>query len=263
MTKPDESFRRKLSCMANVVRAIYLRETVSMYGDTRLGYIWCLMQTVFGILIFAFIRYFTGTAFHNGLPIVYFLLSGFLIYNIFGECVGKCLRAIDSNGALLQFPHVEPLDLMLARCLLVILTHVTSAIIIIAGASALGFDFHVTDTRHFIFTLAGSFYLAVSSAIFVASVNVFYPTLGNIFSYVNRILFFISGIFFSVERFPTWVQEICHWNPLYVAIHNLRFAITDVFSVNLNFGMAYVYEFSTVLIVLGLLLEHASHRRME
>ena len=78
--KYEQNFWGACQCMLTVIYALILRETVTLYGDRKLGYLWVIIQTMFNISIFACLRYFLGATNMGGLPTIYFLLIGFTYF---------------------------------------------------------------------------------------------------------------------------------------------------------------------------------------
>ena len=60
-----------------VIMALILREVHTLYGSSRLGYLWAVIQTMFGIGIFWGIREIAGARAPHGMSVLMFLLAGF------------------------------------------------------------------------------------------------------------------------------------------------------------------------------------------
>ena len=261
--KYEQNFFGACNCMFTVIYALILRETVTLYGDRKLGYLWVVIQTIFNISLFACLRYILGASNIGGLPTIYFLLIGFTCWNIFDECIVKCLKAVSANSSLLEFPHVHPLDVLLARCTLIAATHIFTATVIILGGLAFGLDFEITHFDDFTILLLFTFILGFSSAIFFASLNEFYPSVGKAIPFILRGMFFVSGIFFSISKFPSRWKQYLELNPVLNIIEGMRMSVSHTFSYTFNNHYCYIGFICASLLCLGLLLEQASHRRFE
>lgn len=258
-----QNFGGACNCMLTVIYALILRETVTLYGDRKLGYLWVIIQTMFNIFVFACLRYFIGATNIGGLPTIYFLLIGFTCWNIFDDCIKKCLTAINANSSLLEFPHVHPIDVLLSRCILIFVTHISTAIIIVCGACVLGIDFEITKIGDFTILLLLTTLISFSSAIFFAALNVFYPTVGKFLPFALRIMFFASGVFFSINRFPSSWKKILEFNPILSIIEGMRNSVSHTYSHTFNSSYFYITSLSITILCFGLLLEQASHRKFE
>lgn len=261
--KFGNSFLQSMRCQIRVIYSLFLRETVTMYGDAKLGYLWVLIKTIFNVAVFAIIRMVIGATNMDGMHVVYFLTIGFTIFNIYSDCVGKCMHAVVANTSMLQFPHVKPIDIMLARCMLAIVTNVLVACIIIGVAMFLGLPFEISDITTLVFLVILCCLFCVSISIFIASINVFYPIFGKIYSFLDRFLFFASGVFFSVERFPNEIKEILMYNPLLQFIEGCRYACMPAFKLEQIYSYPYIIFLTITFLCFGLLLEQSSHRKLD
>ena len=121
-----------------VIMALILREVHTLYGSSRLGYLWAVIQTMFGIGIFWGIREIAGARAPHGMSVLMFLLAGFGLWATFSETLTKCMSAVSGNKALLTFPQVTPLDLMLSRTVVVWGTQLSSGCVITGIAAFCG-----------------------------------------------------------------------------------------------------------------------------
>ena len=128
-----------------VIMALILREVHTLYGSSRLGYLWAVIQTMFGIGIFWGIREIAGARAPHGMSVLMFLLAGFGLWATFSETLTKCMSAVSGNKALLTFPQVTPLDLMLSRTVVVWGTQLSSGCVITGIAAFCGSSLYVSD----------------------------------------------------------------------------------------------------------------------
>ena len=57
---PVSSVSSALTVQGRVIAALILREVHTLYGNTRLGYLWAVIQTAFNIAVFWLLREFLG-----------------------------------------------------------------------------------------------------------------------------------------------------------------------------------------------------------
>ena len=64
---------------------------------------------------------------------------------------------------------------------------------------------------------------------FVARATAFIPDLKNLVAVINRALFFLSGVFFSIDRFETHplLKEVVLANPFYQFLTSIRTCVLD------------------------------------
>ncbi len=74
-----------------------------------------------------------------------------------------------------------------------------------------------------------------------------FDQLSAITNYIITPLSFLSGTFYSIQRLPGFLYNICHFNPFFYMIDGFRYALTDQADGNIQTGM-------TVLIVTNCIL---------
>ena len=108
-----------LTVQGRVLYALVMREVHTLYGNTKLGYLWAIIQTAFGIGVFWGLRTILGAHAPHGMSMIVFLLSGFIPWYMFSHTVSRCMSAVKANKALLTFSQITELDLMIARVIVV------------------------------------------------------------------------------------------------------------------------------------------------
>ncbi len=197
-----------------VIFALILREVHTMYGGTALGYLWAIITTAFGILIFWGLRSFIGMVPPHGMSILAYLGMGFFVWNTLSECITRSINAVEGNRAMLTFPQVTPLDLIISRVCVIWATETISFFVIMAIGSLLGIPIIIHDLPLFLFVLFDIALLGLGLATTIASLTVLIPTLKRIIPMIMRIMFFMSGIFFSVSMFANKVSSVLLLNPI-------------------------------------------------
>ncbi len=249
--------------MFTVIKALFLRETYTLYGSGKFAYFWALQRDVFAVGFFIMIRLILGIQFEKGLHIVFFILCGFFIFHVATEGISKCMSAIQANAAILSFPHVIPLDIMISRNLFVFFTNIQSAIVVIILAVLYGLKFEITDVPLFIYCIITAVLFGFSAGIFMSAMAVFYPILDKIWPIVNRILFLSSGVFFTIDRFPTYITKYMKLNPILQLIEGLRKSLSHSVELSNVLSFSYVYSYILVFLSLGLFFQNLARERLD
>ena len=249
--------------MFTVIKALFLRETYTLYGSDKLGYFWALQRDVFSVGCFIVIRLVLGIQFEKGLHIVFFILCGFFIYYVIDESITKCMSAIRANAAILSFPHVIPLDIMISRCLFVFFTNIQAAIVVVILAVLYGLKFEITDVPLFICCIITAVLFGFSAGLFMSAMTVFYPILDKVWSIVTRILFLSSGVFFTIDRFPSYITKYMKFNPILQLIEGLRKSLSHSVELSNVLSFSYVYSYILVFLSLGLFFQNLARERLD
>ena len=240
-----------------VIYALMMREVHTIYGTSRLGYLWALIQTVWGMGVFWAMRYMVGAKAPHGMHILMFLLAGFGFYNMFSGILSKCMSAVAGNRALLTFPQVTPVDLMLSRAAIVWATEVVAALL----RMLCGMPFYLTDFGGLLFLLLLTPLLGLGMGMLCASLAVLYPTLEKIVPMVMRILFFASGLFYSATMLPSYVLRYLWYNPLIQIIEWGRVCLSRGYS-TIPYSPEYLVSVTATCLCLGFLMERYVRRRL-
>ena len=254
-----------VSCVqmqVQVVIALILRELHTLYGHTSLGYLWAVIQSAFSIAVFWVFRMFMPTLPPHGMTELSFLVCGFLVWNIFSDTLVRCLNAIDGNRALLTFPQVFPLDVMLARSFVVLCTQIVSMSLILGIGMIFGFGVTVSHVGLLLTALALALLLGLGCGTLLATLATYFPALRNIVPMILRIFFFASGVFFSVNTFSHRVGEWLLLNPIMQLIEMSRSAMAEGF-VSPYFDVEYLLFVNLSVLSTGLLLERFIRRRLQ
>ena len=250
-----------LDTQARVIIALALREVHTIYGGKSLGYLWAILQTAFGVAVFWAVRYFAHAAAPHGMTVLAYLVSGFGIWNIIAQNLAKFMAAIDGNRALLTFPQVTPLDIMLARCLVVTSTQVVSMSVILGCGALFGYTLHISNLSLLIYAILLASFLGLGVGATLGSLAIYVPALQQIVPMIMRLLFFVSGIFYSVSSFSHRVGDFLMLNPIMQLIEIVRTAMSNGY-VSPYADVWYVTQVTVCSLFLGMLLERYVRRKV-
>ena len=259
-TFPAPSVSSALTVQGRVITALILREVHTLYGNTRLGYLWAIIQTAFNIAVFWLFREFLGAHAPHGMGIAVFLLCGFIPWYIFSDTISRCMKAVSANQALLTFPQVTELDLMIARCIVVWGTQLVCAVIILSIAAALGQSVELRHVDSLAATLLFAPLLGLGMGLVFASLARLWPTLERLVPILMRFLFFASGVFFQVSELPARFSDPLLLNPAAQLIEWQRYGFSASSSAPL-YSIGYVAAWCFGSLCLGLLLERYARGR--
>lgn len=245
-----------------VIWALMLRETKTLFGKHKLGYLWALINASFSIGVFWAIREFAGLAPPQGMSVPVFLLGGFIPFFIFSEIVTGAMNGISGNRALLAYPQVFPIDIIVARGLLQGAMYFCVLVVLLSASAFAGYSVPLHDPAAMLIALTLVLLLGFGVGTVASAFNLMWPTTRLIVPMLMRILFFTSGLFFSVEAAPLYVREILYFNPLSHLIELLRHGMSLGYESRFVF-LPYVVGFLLVSLTVGLLLERFSRKFLD
>ncbi len=245
-----------------VVQALILRETRTRFGAHYLGYLWAFLEPIFWITTFTVLYYFARRSAPPGLNIIAFLATGVLPYLAFRQTTDRCISSISSNKALLFYPQVRPLDLVMARASLEVATIFTVFVILIS-MNALYLQTLTVESVLYVmlgFLLAGL--LGASVGLTVCALSTISNVVLRMSSPILKPLFWISGLFFSVSDLPSSVQKVMLYNPVLHTVEIVREGFFPGYGAECG-SARYVISWILGFALLGLTAERFVRRRLE
>lgn len=225
------SRRSGLEVMKRAIFALLLREMRTRFGKFQLGYAWALIEpmglTVIMIVIFSAL----GHAGFAGIDFPVFLAVGVVTYGLFSEISNRSIKAMEANSALFNYRPIRPIDTVLARALLELVLHAAVLLVLLGLYWLLGGEVVVTDMPRLILVYLLLTLFSVGIGILYMLVTDFYSDAEKVLPLLTRPLFFISGIFFSLESVPREYWPLLLWNPLFHAIEIARESLSYGFRV--------------------------------
>ena len=132
-----------LNVQGRVISALTLRETRARYGDSKLGFFWALFEPFAHIVVFIGIFSAMGRAIPLGDSMGIFILTGIIPWLLYSNIVGNVMVALNSNKALLGYPQVMPLDIVISRVILDAITLLIVSLVFLGAFHYLGYKIKI------------------------------------------------------------------------------------------------------------------------
>lgn len=243
----------------DALMAFFLRELRGKYSAFRLGYVWALVQPLAYILMFRFIRsMFGGVGSDERFDVSYFwyFTAGVVPFFMFQHGFHQCMGAIASFRGLFNYREVKPIDIIIVRVAIEFLTMIVVLAIMVWGF--LWFDVAIDLDDLLSFTIVIFFLFLFSLGVgLLADVYVTRDReLRQVFTLIERPLFFISGLFFVITDLPEGpFKDLMLLNPLLHAVDLCRGALLHQYDSPASW--TYLIISSLTVLMLGL----AAYRR--
>lgn len=239
--------------IARVVVAILLRETKTRFGKNKLGYLWALIEPMVYVGLLLFIRSEINTTIPFGENLYLFILTGILMYRVFISVAGRATNSISANQALLTYPIVKPVDTILARLILEIITMLVVIAVFFLLLESLS-EYRVIQSPHiFLQAVFATMILSGGIGVFNAVFSVLFPAWERLWGLMKFPILILSGVFYIPKSMPPFVQEIISWNPLLHCIEWLRYGSYLTYDPMLS--RSYVIFVGLIFLTVGLLME--------
>lgn len=255
------SFLQRLRSMGRVLVALMLRETKTRFGRSRFGYVWAIVEPIVYITFFLTIRTFIARgAGAFGESLMLFLMTGLITVRVFLAVSSFTSAAILSNRALLAYPPVKPIDVVVSRFLLESLTMLFVVVVFYSALAIVDERNVVPNHVAFAFGLSATFLLAAGVGMFNAVVSVLVPTWQRVWALLRLPLFILSGIFYLPSELPPQAQAVLWWNPVLHCVEWVRTGTYVTYDPLLD--TYYPLSFGALFLVGGLTLERVYRFRV-
>lgn len=239
------------------LRAFLLRELKNQFGRSRLGYFWAIAEPAAVVAVLVALHSFIrgdNAQLYGDSPIVFFVF-GAVPYFIFMNNVQNAQNVCQSHKGLFSYRQVKPIDVILARCIIDAMMMSGVALAFLLGWWWLGNELVLDSALGLVGALFALFMLGSGLGLCFEVFGTVYNDMRRIFGIIMRPMFFMSGLFFTIDMVPLEYRGYLVWNPV---LHGVDFARDAVL-------VGYTSPGSIVFLALSILLLYfvglAAYRR--
>ncbi|MPW28750.1 ABC transporter [Agarivorans sp. B2Z047] len=251
--------RSRLAVWKDVIFALFVREIRSRFSD-KIGISWALIEPVSFIFLLSFIRgRLNGGEIHT-MPTFAFMMYGMLLVQLFLTAFSSSSNAISKNKSLYAFRQVQPISSIIAISFFELLVKLGVALCIYVIMYLMGIDIRVDNPLMLLVCAVLLWLTAVSIGLVFGVMKCFVKEVGKVQGVLTRPLFFISGVFFSLQDMPKEYWKYFDWNPILHAIELSRQSAYNSFGakgVSINF----LLMITLITFTFSLSIYHASWKR--
>ena len=213
-----------LGSQGRIILALLLRDAKTRFSESRLGYLWALLEPVSHISLIAIVFAASDGGGHPpiGDSFIIYYFTGSIPYLLFSNTIFGIQPSLIANRSILQIPLVQKLDVFLAKGLLELLTQFTIVIIMLTIFLAIGLPAIPNDVPKAGLALFCLWVMAFGIGVTNAVIKHFIKSWEHVFGNVVRVLYFTSGIFFNPLNMPVWLREVLAWNPVLQCVDWVR-----------------------------------------
>lgn len=254
--------RNGLQVMLASLHALLMREMQTRFGSYRLGYLWAPLEIVLQVTVFLVLF---GTVMNRVMPgIEYslFLLVGVVPFFMFQKNATRALGAVDANKGLLMYRAVRHIDIILARCLLELIIYFFSFWLILGVMWAFfNLSFSIENLHWVLFGFGGLFLLSFGLAMIMMIVGHYGGEVSKFISVIFSLLYFLSGVMYSVHIVPEPYLSYLMYNPIIHIIEMMRNALSPAYPIH-HIDIGYFVKWVVSVNFVGLLLYKAFEKDM-
>ncbi len=220
--RAELSVRSAWKIQKSVVYAFFARELKTSYGQSRLGYFWVFFEPLTHVLVFTIFFGVLGRHLLSGIDYPLFIITGIFPFLFFRQVSNRSAVAVSANRSLMAYRYVQPLDCIWARALLELVLFLVGFIIYLLVAGYCGYAVMPHRPLEVVCAYLLLFIFSIGFGILVGVATGFYPNVKKIFIFINRPLYFLSGVFLPLSAVSEKYQEWLLWNPILNALELAR-----------------------------------------
>jgi capsular polysaccharide transport system permease protein len=250
-------FMRGARVSAISIYALVLRSAVTRFSGRSAGAVWILAAPMLRlggmIALFSWMNRPAGA----GDSLVIFFMTGmapvFAIRHAFSGSGGS----VRGGGGMMVFPQVTTFEVITANVLLELMIDVCVYVLIMLIMRAftdLAISEWISEPLELIFACLLLSYFIYGLAFLSAQIGRFWQQWTDITRLMIRVLFFTSGVWFTMASLPPQLHDIVKYNPVAHIIEMIRDASIHGFESDL-FDPWYPFWFATVCLFLGLFID--------
>lgn len=243
----------------SVLHALVLHDIKSRFFGTGLGQILMIVWPFVHILVLLAIYTLTGRQVPYGPSLVLYSCTGVLPFIIFSYMSRWIVFSALTNRSFLQYPIIKPLDLLIARGILELVSSLIVTILLIAFIVALGVDPWPADSVQAAYALGAAVLFSFAMGVFNGAITLAVPLWSTVYILFIILAYVSSGILFVTSNLPESIRVPLSYNPLLQCVEWMRMAYYSDYPTT-ALDRAYVLQFSLITLALGLILERAIRR---
>ena len=214
------------------------------------GYLWWILDPLFSVAVYYIL--FKLILNRGGDDYIQYLFIGLIVWKWFGDSVGKGSGAILGSLGLMKKIAIKKHIFPTIEVLYNTWKFIVIFVFIIVLYGLIGYD---VTLYHFSLPvlMISQFVLILGSVFFFSSILPFFPDLNFIITYSLRLVFYPSGVLFSLDAVPEKYLKYIKLNPMAGLIDSYRNVIMKGSAPDL-FSIFYCIIIGVVLGVVGLMI---------
>jgi capsular polysaccharide transport system permease protein len=227
-----------------------MREMLTRYGSSKLGYFWAFTTPLMTIALMGFMYAYLKN--HNDPKFIPYLITGFVPYLLFTNAMSRTMSAIDSNKGLLTFPILKIEDIVWGRIILEIYTFVPIFFMCITFSHYYIYKEPIKDPLFLLYNLFLLGGLGFGIGLIASAILPFFAFVKTIINVASRFLVFFSGVIIPLHVTPHDFKYYQSFLPLAHPIENIRATmLTDYAELPLFMDDYYVIKWIIITTIIG------------
>lgn len=242
-----------------VLKALILRDLTTRYAQHRLGFVLGVILPVFGLAILMVAFKLRGRMVPADFSVGVFVATGYPLWLAFIGMFTKVMAASSRVDALLMFPQITQLDLIVSNIIVEFSLNTVVFLILCVGVLVFTNSPPPRDPTGVLLCYWSCAWMGAALGLSMSAVHRIMPLVTNFITPFLRFGMWVSGVVFMVNRLPAWSWTYLRWNPILHAVEGARTLWGPYYSSPI-FDPMMIVGIGFVLTIFGLVMERASRR---
>ena len=265
-TTIDLFFANKLagwSIQLNVINALIYRELKTRVSLVKGGILGVFIEPLGVIVVFLLVFTILRANTIGPLDLFLFLGSGSVLFTLFSNIAIRSSNGMTANQALFFYKPVKPIDTVVARTIVESGLYGIVFIVIILSTFIIKKDIILDNVALLFITYLALVIFSFGVGLFLMVASHIYPSIKQLIPLLTRPLFFISGVFVSLNALPQSIRPLLSWNPILQAIEITRFSFSTAYNIDKNLiSITYLWQGSLISLFFGLFVYSFNEKKL-
>ena len=243
----------------NVMYALMMHDIKNRFFGSGLGQIVMVLWPFAHIVVLMVIYVFTKRANPYGDSLIQYTAVSVFPFIIFNYVSRWIVYSAGTNRSFLQYPIIKPLDILISRAMLEMVSISIVAMLLVTLVVVCGYNAMPASPIEAFYAFAGTIFLAVGLGVLNGVITFLVPLWIIVYTLFIILMWVSSGALFVVSALPEQIQTLLSYNPLLQCTEWIRVAYYSDYPTSILDRM-YVLKFGLIGLTAGLILERLVRR---
>lgn len=233
------------------------RDFKKKYKRTVLGMGWSVLSPLLQLLVMTlvFTQFFGRDQPHYTI----YLFCGNLVFSYYKESTSTGMRSLMENRGIISKVNVPKYMFLLSKN---VSSLINFGLTLCVFFLFVAFDGIAFSPRLFmlLYPIACLILFNVGVGLVLSALFVFFRDVNYIYDVFTLLLNYLSAIFYTVDRFPTWAQSLLLCNPIYCYIKYFRCIVIDAEIPSPQYHLLCLFYAIVMVVFGGLIYKRYNHK---
>lgn len=251
-----------LERVSSISALVYFR-TKSKYNSRKMGFASALVIPFATIgAIYVFFKFLRDRQ-PGDMSIEVFILTGMVSLLLFQYTMTVFISlARKPRDNLMVHPVVNYFDICVSNMVVELSPLAMVSVMIVLGLYILGFDIYIDHLPLLLLCLLGAVLFGIGMGSIIGIIALYAEVVLSFRTVLNRLLFLLSGVFFSIDELPPQLYEFVKYIPLAHTIEGLRLSMYRSYPAK-TMSLSLAFEIITVILLVAVVLNTTLRRHKE